>query len=138
MFEILDMADSDMLFHFIAGLQPWAQVELKCQGVQSLQATIIAVDALLDLRLPEVQTTAPSMQHTFIKTKKRQGLKNQKKEPDSKQEKGTSEQKQIVCFICQGPHLERWCPRKQRISIVTTKEEVDQGAKASFNPLVLT
>lgn len=51
MLEIDDMSDHDRLYHFLAGLQPWAQIELRRQGVKMLKATMATIEALVDLRV---------------------------------------------------------------------------------------
>jgi hypothetical protein len=48
MLEIKDMSEEDGLFHFMNGLQPWAQSELQWQNVQTLATTITIMDKLLD------------------------------------------------------------------------------------------
>lgn len=50
MLDIRDMSDEDKLFNFMAGLQPWAQAELRRQGVQSVATAIAAADRLVDFK----------------------------------------------------------------------------------------
>lgn len=45
---INDMTTADRLFHSIAGLEPWAQAELRRQGAVDLPTAIIQVEALMD------------------------------------------------------------------------------------------
>jgi hypothetical protein len=40
MLEIKDMPEEDKIFHFMNGLQPWAQSELRRQNVQTFAAMI--------------------------------------------------------------------------------------------------
>ena len=47
--EIKDMSDEDGLYHFMKGLQNWAQANLRRQGVKTLAEAIADVDKLLDL-----------------------------------------------------------------------------------------
>jgi hypothetical protein len=50
MLEIKDMSDEDRIFHFMNGLQTWAQSELRHQNVQTLATTITTADKLLDFK----------------------------------------------------------------------------------------
>lgn len=48
MLDIKNMAEEDKLFNFISGLQGWAQVELRRQGVKTLHVAFAAANRLLD------------------------------------------------------------------------------------------
>ena len=50
MLETKDMSDEDHLYHFMKGLQNWAQAELWHQGVKTLTKSVAAADKLLDFR----------------------------------------------------------------------------------------
>ncbi|KAL0320234.1 UNVERIFIED_CONTAM: hypothetical protein Sradi_5284900 [Sesamum radiatum] len=45
------MSEEDKLFNFLSGLQTWAQMELRRQGVKDLPSTIVAADRLVDYRV---------------------------------------------------------------------------------------
>ncbi|KAL0433552.1 UNVERIFIED_CONTAM: hypothetical protein Slati_2689500 [Sesamum latifolium] len=46
-----DMLEEDKLFNFMAGLQPWAQTELRRQGVKDLPSAIVAADRSADFKV---------------------------------------------------------------------------------------
>ena len=50
MLVINDMAKEDCLYNFLSGLQGWAQLKLRRQGVKDLQFALIATDALVDFK----------------------------------------------------------------------------------------
>ncbi|KAL0461313.1 UNVERIFIED_CONTAM: hypothetical protein Slati_0018900 [Sesamum latifolium] len=49
--DVRDMSEEDKLFNFMAGLQPWAQTELRRQGVKDLPSAIAAADCLADFKV---------------------------------------------------------------------------------------
>ena len=51
MLNIRNMSEEDKLFNFILGLQAWAQMELRRQGVRDLPATIPTIDCLIDYKM---------------------------------------------------------------------------------------
>lgn len=48
--EVPKLTDSKKLYLFMHNLQPWAQIELRRQNVQTLSQAIAAVDRLLDYK----------------------------------------------------------------------------------------
>lgn len=48
--DVRNISSDDKLFNFLSGLKPWAQIELRRQGVRDLSSAIAAADGLLDLR----------------------------------------------------------------------------------------
>jgi hypothetical protein len=50
MLDIKDMSEADKLYNFLSGLQGWAQLELRRQGVRDLPTAMAAADALVDFR----------------------------------------------------------------------------------------
>ena len=51
MLNIRNMSEEDKLFNFISGLQAWAQIELRRQGVQDLPAAMVTADCLVDYKM---------------------------------------------------------------------------------------
>jgi hypothetical protein len=49
MLDVTDMSETDKLYTFLKGLQSWAQLELRRQGVRDLPTALAAADALVDL-----------------------------------------------------------------------------------------
>lgn len=50
MLDIQNMIDEDKLFNFMSGLQAWAQVELRRQGVKDLPSAINAAEGLVNYK----------------------------------------------------------------------------------------
>nr|CAD1844782.1 unnamed protein product [Ananas comosus var. bracteatus] len=48
MLDIRDMSEKDKLFHFLEGLKPWAQAELRRQNINDLAAAQGAAERLTD------------------------------------------------------------------------------------------
>ena len=51
MLDIKNMSEEDKLFNFMSGLQGWAQMELRRQGVRDLPAAMATVDCLVDYKM---------------------------------------------------------------------------------------
>lgn len=54
--EIKDMSKVDKLFNFMFGLQGWAQMELRRQGVQDLPTAMTAANCLVECKLSSSST----------------------------------------------------------------------------------
>ena len=54
--DIKDMFEVDKLFNFMSGLQGWAQIELRRQGVQDLLSAMAAADCLVDYKMTSSPT----------------------------------------------------------------------------------
>ncbi|KAK4383414.1 Transposon Ty3-I Gag-Pol polyprotein [Sesamum angolense] len=51
MLDVRDMSKEDKSFNFLSGLQTWAQMELRRQGIKDLPSVIAAADRLVDFRV---------------------------------------------------------------------------------------
>ena len=51
MLDIRNMSDEDKLFNFLSGLQTWAQLDLRRQGVKDLPSAMAAADGLVDFHI---------------------------------------------------------------------------------------
>lgn len=49
--DVRDMSEEDNKFNFLVGLQLWAQVDLRRQGIKDLLSAIVDVDHLIDYRV---------------------------------------------------------------------------------------
>jgi hypothetical protein len=121
MLEIKDMSEEDILFHFMNGLQPWAQSELRCQNVQTLATTITTTEKLLDFRgepktgprnSEDAQGEKQQKGRGRRRTKERQRHPREVRIMPSKQ-MHTKEKKLISCWICAKEHYAKNCPLKQ-------------------------
>ncbi|GFY81562.1 hypothetical protein Acr_01g0013710 [Actinidia rufa] len=55
--DIMDMSEEDKIFNFMAGLQNWAQLELRRLGVKNMSSAIAVADGLLDYNLGNPSTS---------------------------------------------------------------------------------
>ena len=143
MLDIKNMADEDKLFNFISGLQPWAQTELRRQAARDLPAAIAAADGLVDFRF----VNASSESKKSKKGKKGQSSRDagKKNNGQSKTKQGNPEgKKSSGCFICDGPHRARECPKREKLNALVKETEGEsskvseaEAAAARMNPLQL-
>ena len=148
--DIKDMSEYDKLFNFMSGLQGWAQTELRRQGVQDLPSAMAAADCLLDYKVnpsptPTQKGKGPKLESnrkSEKKTSKSGGKGGKKPERQAKVgEKGASSTTKPLggCFICDGPHRARDCPKKEKLSAIRAEDGESSGSEAPMraNPLQL-
>ncbi|XP_073105771.1 uncharacterized protein [Elaeis guineensis] len=130
MLDIKDMSDADRLFNFLSVLQPWAQLELRRQGVKDLPAALAAADVLVDLRISK-----PSNGPSTSKPKFKDAEEKRTKDADKGKAKveGSHQRKNQAnphpgCFICNGPYLARNYPNKGKISVIIVEEARDDDS----------
>ncbi|RVW46130.1 hypothetical protein CK203_076183 [Vitis vinifera] len=115
MLEIPNMAEEELLFNFIDNLQSWAEQELKRRGVQD-QATAMAAKGGRDKR---------SQGHT--------SKEGSSKGPSGKDGKGKDKWKEFTprtnCFLCDGPHWARDCPKRKPLNAMIEEKEQEGDAK---------
>ena len=73
--DIKDMSKVDKLFNFMSGLQKWAQIELRRQGVQDLPSAMAAADCLSDYKV----TSSPTPTQKGKGQKQESNLKSESK-----------------------------------------------------------
>lgn len=129
--DVTEMSEADKLFNFMAGLQPWAQRELRRQNVQSLSAAVAAADALVELR-GDQSSSSKVKNYKKDKTVKPKAVAEPsgKSSADSDKpadDRGKSGQgsKTFACFICGEPHRARDCPKRERIAALILEEDED-------------
>ena len=140
--DIKDMSEVDKLFNFMSGLQGWAQTELRRQGVQDLPSAMAATDCLSDYLVTSSPTpTQKGKGHSKESNRKsdgklsKSGGKGWKKPHDAQAkvgERATSSQttRPSGCFICDGPHRARDCPKNEKLNALRAEDGEDSGAEA--------
>ncbi|KAF5180438.1 hypothetical protein FRX31_029975 [Thalictrum thalictroides] len=96
------MSEEDKLFNFICGLQEWAQSELRRYNLKDLPSAIAAADRLVDFKAHTSSSAEDGEKKNWGKT----GSKG--------------------CFICDGPHLAKACPRREELDVLETEGESDE------------
>ncbi|GAV57425.1 hypothetical protein CFOL_v3_00962 [Cephalotus follicularis] len=137
MLDIKNMSDDDKLFNFMCGLRPWAQVELRRLCVKDLPSAMAAADSLVDYKLNKT-SDAESSNNTKSNgkgKKKFAGKVDYKKKQSFTKEKQTKYEGQgskskfsSGCFLCDGTHRARDCPRKEKLNALVA------GELGSFEP----
>lgn len=130
MLDVKNMSEDDKLFNFFSGLQPWAQAELRRQNVKDLPTAIAAADSLVDYKINPSSTSADKKKGGDGKNKKgkehKKG-KNKKTGDSSKQRGSDPPQSQgnanSGCFLCNGNHKIRDCPKRNRLTALVTDDE---------------
>ena len=143
------MSEVDKLFNFMSELQGWAQTELRRLGVQDLPSAMATADCLVDYKLTSSSTPTQkgkgqkqeSIQKSNMKNFKKNGGKGWKK-PDAQAkvgERATSSQatKPSGCFICDGPHQARDCPRKEKLHALIAEDGENSGSEAPMRANLL-
>lgn len=133
MLDIKNMSEEDRLFNFISGLQPWAQTELRRQGVCDLTGAMAAADCLVDYKLDGNARTSKASRFEKDKGKGKgkqqeedKGEKDsEKSQPNSSVQSSKGSNFKSGCFICEGPHRARDCPTKERLNAIVAEDQED-------------
>ena len=137
------MSEADKLYNFMMGLQMWVQLKLRRQRVRDLPSTMAAADGLVDFhqnkegeekQKPKLKDKGPKKQgNGKPKFKGKAEYKGKDKVVDKQPNKTN-----LGCFICNGPHRGRDCPKKEKLNALVAKES-HKGAsgetQARVNPL---
>ncbi|KAL0385887.1 UNVERIFIED_CONTAM: hypothetical protein Sradi_2983000 [Sesamum radiatum] len=148
MLDIRDMSEKDKLFTFIEGLKLWARLELQRQRVTDLGSAMTATERLTDFASEtrrDRQTTPNPAQNkaggakSFRSNSNRgggdrkphaqtgsQGSSNRNKPQENRQ---GAPQRSSGCFLCDGPHRYRDCPKKQLLNALATFTDKVSPAK---------
>lgn len=130
MLDISNMSEDDKLFNFMSGLKPWAQVELSRQGVKDLQGAMTAADSLVDFNFSP--TSSSNSNDPEVGKSVKEGTSRSGKWFDAMKSGGNSKQSSNLsinkdrkaggCFICEGPHRAKDCPKRERLTALVTAE----------------
>ncbi|CAL1360791.1 unnamed protein product [Linum trigynum] len=129
--EIPDYTDKKAMFTFLDGLQPWAKLELQRRGVQILAEAMAIAESLVEYHEPEERAEfgGNGGGRDYDRDTRRRG----------KPDQGGSHkvEKPLTCFLCDGPHRVRDCPRKHKLSAMkavlaecsSSEEEAEETPK---------
>ena len=125
--EIPELSDQDSLFYFLDGLQGWAKTELERRGVQDLATAIAHAEALIDFG---TRRESSKPKDRKVNQEKGGGEKtaqvkndNARKPPTGKGKDLKTNYKTGGCFICDGPHRARDCPKKASLNGIIAHED---------------
>lgn len=116
-----DISEETLLFFFTSGLQKWAKDEVEKRDVCKLNQAILIVESLLEQKQTEVSGARPPPRSENLEREggnrpsfNQNGAtfnQNGGNRPTSSRNSG-SRKGNISCFICNGPHFMRKCPKK--------------------------
>lgn len=144
MLDIKDMSEADKLYNFMSGLQTWAQLELRRQGVKELSTAMAAADGLVDFRQEKDEGEKREPKFKFKDKGKKKKHKGEEDDADVSKakpndaEKQTNGKRTFGCFICDGPHRARECPKKEKLSALVARDNQEGSEDEAFarvNPL---
>ncbi|GJT14832.1 putative retrotransposon gag domain, aspartic peptidase domain protein [Tanacetum coccineum] len=140
--EIPELSDQDSLFYFLDGLQGWAKTELERRGVQDLSTAIAQAEALIDF---STRRDSSKPKDKKVNQEKGGGDKNAQPKVDAARKPPTGKDKNLKtsyknggCFICDGPHRARDCPKKASLNGMSAhddEEASDGGSMGSIRIL---
>ncbi|KAJ8636765.1 hypothetical protein MRB53_011032 [Persea americana] len=109
----------------------WAQAELRRQNVKDLTAAVAAAEALVDYKAERTESAdaekSKSKGSKNGKKKNGNGDDGKDKQFNGNSEPGKPSMANSGCFICQGPHRARECPKKEKLNALVAVNE--QGEK---------
>ncbi|CAL8990847.1 unnamed protein product, partial [Prunus brigantina] len=121
--------------------QPWAQSELRKQDVRSLNSAIAAAERLMDYRAAVSSSGKKEQGGKRHLDTKGADKGNEAKVVQDGAKSGESKDKKTFagCFLCQGPHRVKDCPRKQNLNAIVVKGDrgAEEGSSLQVSPIVL-
>ncbi|KAL0287722.1 UNVERIFIED_CONTAM: hypothetical protein Sangu_2680600 [Sesamum angustifolium] len=142
MLDVRDMSEEDRLFNFIACSRPWAQTELRRQGIKDLPTAIAVADRLGDYKVPnEPEQRSDDSGDGKAKFGKKFKKKDKVKEVMTETfEPRSVERPRAGCLICGNlEHRARDCPKRGRLNAIvaehTDSEQETGPARVGAMPL---
>lgn len=129
-FQIPNLTDEDMLFHFMDGLQNWARTELERRQVRTFDEAIKQAEALTDFRREkslsaeednEVDSHDDSGEDCGEGEEQRpQPKRHDTYESNSKrfEDRGNTVRNPDGCYICKGSHSYKKCPQLKSLGAI--------------------
>ena len=137
MLEAPDMNENELLFNFMENLQGWAEQELRRRGVQDLATTMEVAESLMDFQREDSSQTKPSFKGSHAKGGGDKGYKSYNAKEGSsaastsREGKGGDRRRDFKpktnCFLCDGPHWARECPKRKALNAMIERETEQEG-----------
>ncbi|KAF2282269.1 hypothetical protein GH714_044068 [Hevea brasiliensis] len=123
--EIPDYPDAEALFAFTDGLQTWARMEIERRGARDLATAISIAESLVEFQRSERSRTSPQKDRCGEVTAKARIEAPQAEggHPRSQREDRGMQRPPLSCFLCDGPHRARECPKKSKLSALVEERE---------------
>ena len=131
MLEIPDMSEKESLFTFIDGLQSWAKLEVQRRGPQDLATAISIVESLIDFKKGESSSKPKFQKSNHGKSggdnvgQSREGGHKPSSSSHNKfnKDKRSGDKPKLACFLCDGNHFARDCPKQAKLEALIQHEE---------------
>ena len=138
MLEIPNMTEEELLFNFMDNLQGWAEQELRRRGVQDLATAMAVAESLTDYKRGN-SSKDESLEDSHamggedeVPRDNNAPKKESGKTPNVREGRGKAERKEFTlktkCFLCDGPHWARDCPKRKALSVMIEKREQEDEA----------
>ena len=133
MLEAPGMDEKDLLFNFMDNLQSWAEQELRRRGVQDLSTAMAVAESLMDFRRGDSSQAKPPFKGSYAKGGGDRGYKNNNATKEGSNTASTSRDRRRDfkpknnCFLCDGPHWARECPKRKALSAMIERETEQEG-----------
>ena len=146
MLEAPDMNEKELLFNFMDNLYGWAEQELRRRGVRDLATAMAVAESLMDYKeskssddegsrvshsLGGGEEVSPGGSEDSCSTDGGEEVPcstaryGKGKVPYTREDKGRHKQwesaPRLKCFLCDGPHLTRECPKRKVLSALIEK-----------------
>ncbi|XP_043809670.1 uncharacterized protein LOC122722623 [Manihot esculenta] len=144
--EIPGYPDNEALFAFMDGLQHWARLEIERRGAQDLATAISIAESLTEyqkgdkgkgveqVKAKNSSDTHESKEGSAKPWRPKEGLSKGWRRPEGEREKPLQK-----CFLCDGPHMVRECPKRKVLSSLVEEKEASkqQGENMCMGALQL-
>ena len=121
MLQISYLGENEAFFSFMDGLKPWAKQELQRRGVKDFTKAMIVAESLIELKKSNSTKTKGKGGGNKDGQKK---IGNGKPSAKGKSTKDREKKKErFVCFLCEGSHKARDCPKRNKLSAIAKKED---------------
>ena len=145
--EAPDMNEKELLFNFMENLQGWVEQELRRCGVQDLATAMAVAESLMDFRRGDSSQTKPSFKGSHAKGGGDKGYKSYNGKEGSSAASTNKEGKsgdrrrdfkpKTNCFLCDGPHWARECPKRKALNALIERETEQEGDDAHMGSMQL-
>ena len=148
MLEAPDMNEKELLFNFMDNLQGWAEQELRRRGVRDLATALAVAESLMDYKESMSsddegsrvshsssggEEVSPGGSEDSCSTDGGEEVPQSTarygkgKMPNTRKDKGRHKQREsapkLKCFLCNGSHLTRECPKRKALNALIEKSE---------------
>ncbi|MFQ6636179.1 hypothetical protein Gotur_013949 [Gossypium turneri] len=124
MLQVSDMTEEEALLAFQKGLKPWVRQEVEQRGVQKLSEAMTVAESVVKLSLGKDKLESSKSEERGISEMDHKedilnGNGNGDNSGNGKPRVGKKKPKRkrdnLKCFLCDGPHMLKKCPKKSTL-----------------------